>query len=360
MNKVFFAHIDWNLLLPVLILSLLGLTTLFSIHVDFFRNQLFFILFSLSVFLLFTNIDVKVMQQYVTPIYIVSILFLLFVLFLGFESRGAVRWVEIFGISIQFSEILKPFLILALSGYLINIDRSSLKEFLLLLLLAVPIPLLIIIQPDLGSGLIYLGVVFFTLLVFGFAWKWFLGGILAIAALLPFLWHFLHDYQKKRLLTFISPTSDPLGISYNAIQSIIAVGSGGFMGRGLGEGTQSSLRFLPERHTDFIFATLSENFGFIGMMIIFACFGMLLYRIFVIFSLTDEAYYKIICLCGFSLILIQFFVNAGMNMGIVPIVGVTLPFVSYGGSSILSNFILLGILSSISKNFPKQNALEIR
>lgn len=360
MNKVFFAHIDWNVLIPALVLSLLGLTTLFSIDVSLFRNQLLFIVFSFFVFVFFTNVDFKVMQYYALPIYIVSLAFLLFVLFLGFESRGAVRWVEIFGISIQFSEILKPFLILAFAGYLLKMNTSSIKEFLLLLLIVLPIPFLIIVQPDLGSGLIYLGVVLGTLIVFGFPWVWFLAGLVLGGAMVPFLWHFLHDYQQRRILTFISPTNDPLGISYNAIQSVIAVGSGGLMGKGLGEGTQSGLKFLPERHTDFIFATLVENFGFVGMLIIFACFAVLLYRIYGIFSQTEEAYYRIICISAFFLILIQFFVNAGMNMGIVPIVGVTLPFVSYGGSSMLSNFILLGIVSSISKNYTARHALEIR
>lgn len=360
MNKAFFAHIDWNLLIPVAILSVMGLTTLFSINSALFQNQLLYILLSVCFFLFFTNIDVKILQYYALPIYIVSFIFLLFVLFLGFESRGAVRWVEIFGVSVQFSEILKPFLILAFASYLVRMNTTSFKDFFILLVLVVPLPLLVIIQPDLGSGLIYLGVIFLTLIVFGFPLGWFLGGFLASMALMPIVWQFLHDYQKSRVMTFFNPTQDPLGISYNAIQSIIAVGSGGFWGKGLGEGTQSGLRFLPERHTDFIFATLSENSGFIGMFIIFLCFGFLLYRIYTIFLYVDEPFYKVICICSFFLLLIQFFVNAGMNMGIVPIVGVTLPFLSYGGSSMLSNFIVLGILSSISKNYSQQDALEIR
>ncbi len=359
MNKVFFAHIDWNLLTPVLILSLFGLTTLFSIDKAYFFSQLFFIVFSLFIFLFVTNIDLKMFHYAALPIYVVALIILAFVLFLGIESHGAVRWVEFFGVRIQFSEILKPFLILAFSSYLSQSDKS-LKSFLLTLVFIFPITMLIIIQPDLGNGLIYLGVALLTLVIYGFPLLWFGLGLVGLLALMPFFWHFLHEYQKRRIITFMSPSHDPLGISYNAIQSVIAVGSGGLFGKGLGEGTQSSLRFLPERHTDFIFATLSENFGFIGMVIIFFCFGALLYRIYIIFSQTDESFYKLICICAFSLILIQFFVNTGMNMGIVPIVGVTLPFVSYGGSSIVSNFILLGMVSSISKNFTKHNTLEIR
>jgi rod shape determining protein RodA len=280
-------------------------------------------------------------------------------LFLGIESRGAVRWVEILGVRIQFSEVLKPFLIVAFASFLSQHDKSF-KSFLFTAGVILPIALLITVQPDLGNGLIYVGVAFLTLVIYGFPLLWFGVGFVCLLALTPILWQFLHEYQRRRIITFISPSHDPLGISYNAIQSVIAVGSGQLFGKGLGEGTQSSLRFLPEHHTDFIFATFSENFGFLGMVIIFLCFGFLLYRIYTIFSQTEEDFSKIICICAFSLILIQFFVNAGMNMGIVPIVGVTLPFVSYGGSSMLSNFILLGMVSSISRNFRKHNTLEIR
>jgi rod shape determining protein RodA len=360
MNKVFFAHIDWHLLIPSFVLVFIGLATLFSVNGDFFRNQLIYFLFSFALFVFFTNVDYAVFQFYAFPIYVVSLIFLLFVLLLGIESRGAVRWVEIFGVSVQFSEILKPFLTLAFAAVLLKTDRSSFRSFLTLLAIILPIPFLIIIQPDLGSGIIYLGVVLCTLIAFGFPWRWFLAGFAAFAISTPFLWHFLRDYQKKRVLTFINPTSDPLGISYNAIQSMIAVGSGGIFGKGAGEGTQSTLRFLPERHTDFIFATLSENLGLVGILVVFISFAFLLYRIYTIYTNTEEPYYKILCICAFFLFLIQFFMNAGMNMGMVPVVGVTLPFVSYGGSSLLSNFILLGFLSSISKNYGRHHALEIR
>lgn len=360
MNKVFFAHVDWSLLVPVLILSLMSLATLLSINGEFFRNQFFFTLLSLLVFLFFTNVDCKITQRYAFPIYIISLILLSFVLFMGIESRGAMRWIDIFGIRVQFSEILKPFLILCLASYVSASDRSSFKAFVKIALLIFPISLLIIVQPDLGNGLIYLSVAFFTLVAYGFSWSWFFGGLLSIALLMPVFWQFLHEYQRRRILTFISPASDPLGISYNSIQSMIAIGSGQFFGKGFGEGTQSGFKFLPERHTDFIFATLSENFGFVGILIVFACFTALLYRIYVIFSETDDVYEKLICICAFFLFLIQFFINCGMNMGIVPIVGVTLPFVSYGGSSVLSNFILLGILSSISKTTVHRDTLEIR
>lgn len=160
-------------------------------------------------------------------------------------------------------------------------------------------------------------------------------------------------------MTFLDPSRDPLGTSYNVIQSVIAVGSGMIMGRGLGQGTQSGLRFLPERHTDFIFATISEQLGFIGTIIILVCFAFLLYRVFKIFLNSEEGFSKNFSAIVFFSFLIQIFVNIGMNVGIIPVVGVTLPFVSYGGSSLLSNFIFLGFLSSIVRSTKDKNVLEI-
>jgi rod shape determining protein RodA len=173
------------------------------------------------------------------------------------------------------------------------------------------------------------------------------------------VWKFLHEYQRQRILTFLDPGKDPLGTSYNVIQSVIAVGSGMLMGRGLGQGTQSGLRFLPERHTDFIFATISEQLGFIGTLIMLVCFAFILYKIYTIFRNSDDKLAKILAAIIFFTFLIQIFVNIGMNIGILPIVGVTLPFVSYGGSSLLSNFIFLGFLSAINKG-RREEILEIR
>ena len=214
-------------------------------------------------------------------------------------------------------------------------------------------------QPDLGNALIYFTVTVIAFVVFGFPFSFFLSGIFILSILSPIFWNFLHDYQKQRILTFLNP-NDPLGLSYNAIQAVIAVGSGMLTGRGLGLGTQSGLRFLPERHTDFIFATLSEELGMIGAILIIITFVFLLYKIFTIFQAQEDLFSKTFSAITFSLIFIQFFVNIGMNIGILPIVGITLPFVSYGGSSLLSSFILLGLLCSMSKNDSGRKVLEIK
>ncbi|MDP3987937.1 MAG: FtsW/RodA/SpoVE family cell cycle protein [Candidatus Levybacteria bacterium] len=353
-------NIEWSLLIPVFILVLLSLAALFSINIVYFKSQIGYLIVSLAAFVFFSNVNWRILEHYSVPIYIFSLICLVIVLILGIESRGAVRWMDIFGLRIQFSEILKPFLAVSFSSYLSTLKIKNFKSLIAGLLLVFPIGFLVYLQPDLGNALIYFIVVIFTLIVFGYPLIWFFLGSLFTAVSLPLSMNFLHGYQKQRLLTFFNPGSDPLGSSYNAIQSVMSVGSGMFFGKGLGEGTQSMLRFLPERHTDFIFAALSEQFGFVGSIVVLGSFAFLLYKIYLIYDNSDEKFCKIFSACAFSLILVQVFVNIGMNIGVVPIVGITLPFVSYGGSSILSSFILLGFLSSVSRNFRNKDTLEIR
>ena len=360
MSKRFFFDIDWGLLAPIMILIILSLTTLFSINLSLFRSQLLFSLIGLFAFFFFSKTNYKTISLYSIPIYVFSIISLLLVLIIGIESRGSLRWFEIFGFRFQFSEVLKPFLAISFSSYLASKENYSLKTFFLVLTLLFPIFFLVFLQPDLGNALVYFIVVVFTLMVFGFPVRYFAGMIFLALISLPILFRFiLHDYQKERIFTFLNP-ADSLGASYNVIQSVIAVGSGMFFGRGLGQGTQSGLRFLPERHTDFIFATISEGLGFVGAIIVIFAFALLLYRIFLIASFQENLFPKTFAITVFFLIIIQFVVNIGMNIGIFPIVGITLPFVSYGGSSLLSSFILIGLLSAISKKTYLRDEMEIR
>ncbi len=352
-------YLDIKLILPVLVLVTLSLVTLFSIDVSFFRYQLLFCIASIIVFLFVSQIDYRSLEMLSVPIYIGSLICLLIVLFLGFSTRGAVRWLALFGFSIQFSEILKPLLAISLASFLAQKNVMSRKVLFQVLLFVAPIAFLIYRQPDLGNALIYLGTVFLTLLVFGFPLRWFFVGIVAITGSIPLIWRFLHEYQRARLLTFFHITNDPLGISYNAIQSVIAVGSGTLLGKGLGQGTQSGLRFLPERHTDFIYATLSEELGFVGSVIILIAFGFLFMRLYAIFKESNDLFSRVFIAACFFLMLIQCVVNIGMNIGMLPIVGVTLPFVSYGGSSLLSNAIFLGLVSAMGRYAKTRNVLEI-
>lgn len=358
MNRRSF-NIDWGILTPVIVLVILSLTTLFSLDFSLFKSQLTFFIIGIFVFLFFSQTNFNTVKFYARPIYVISIILLAIVLIVGVEARGSVRWLEIFGFRVQFSEILKPFLAISLASYLSSKNSYSLKTLLWASFLLMPVVLLVFLQPDLGNALIYIFTAVMTLLVFGFPLRFFFSGLIFFSLLSPILWRFLHDYQKQRIFTFLNP-SDPQGFSYNAIQSVIAVGSGMFFGRGLGLGTQSGLRFLPERHTDFIFATLSEELGLVGGLLIATVFIFLLYKIYSIFINQDKLFCKMYAAISFFLIFLQFFVNVGMNIGILPIVGITLPFVSYGGSSLLSNFILLGILSSMNRIDSQSKVLEIK
>lgn len=349
---------DWKLLAPVFVLLIISLATLFSIDQALFRSQLISLFISLIIYLLIVKIDFKVFCNLALPFYLISVFLFLIVLLLGIESHGAVRWIDIFGLRLQFSEVMKPFLALSFAAYLTS-RPASFWQFLKIFLLLFPVLLLIFFQPDLGNTLIYLFVVVFSLLTAGFSFSWFFVLLLPFLLLLPIFWSVLHDYQRQRILTFFQPGHDPLGKSYNVVQAVIAVGSGMLVGRGFGQGTQSMLRFLPERHTDFIFATLAEGLGFLGTLVVVVAFAFLFWRIYKIYQETEDAFAKVFVSCAFAFLLINFFVNIGMNMGLVPIVGVTLPFVSFGGSSLLSNFIFLGVLSSISARV-KKDVLEIR
>lgn len=359
MNKKSLFNIDWGLIAPVIALVILSLTTLLSVDFALFKSQLIFFIIGIFVFLFFSQTNYKTIKTYSIPIYVISVVLLLIVLIVGVETRGSVRWLEFFGFRVQFSELLKPFLAISLSSYLSSGNNYSLKTAFLAICFLMPIFFLVFLQPDLGNALIYIMVLVLTLIIFGFPLHFFFAALLSVSFLSPIIWKFLHDYQKQRILTFLNP-SDPLGTSYNAIQSVIAVGSGMVIGRGLGLGTQSGLRFLPERHTDFIFATLSETLGIVGAVLVVLTFAFLMYKVFMIFLNQEDLFCKLFAIVAFSLIFFQFFINIGMNIGILPIVGITLPFVSYGGSSLLSSSILLGILSAINSGKASKKVLEIR
>lgn len=359
MSKRSFLDIDWGLIVPVIVLVSLSLTTIFSINLTLFNNQLFFLIIAIFVFLFFSQINYKIIEHYSLSIYVVSIILLFLVLGIGIESRGAIRWFDIFGFRVQFSELIKPFLAISLSSFLVKNENYSFRLFFLTICLMLPLAFLVFAQPDLGNALIYIIVTVLTLIFFGFPLRFFFVSFALFIVSLPIVWNFLHQYQRQRVLTFLNPT-DPLGFSYNAIQSSIAIGAGMLTGWGFGQGTQSGLKFLPERHTDFIFATLAESLGFVGSIVVLLCFAFILFRIFFVFLHLEDSFCKLFCVVAFFLILSQFFINIAMNVGFLPIVGIVLPFVSYGGSSLLSNFILLGLISSIGRNTVSRNILEIK
>lgn len=351
-----------DLLAPVFVLIFFSLTTLISLDFTLFRNQLIFTFLGLIAFTLFSLIDYRALKQFMMPILIFSVIILYVVLVVGIEARGAARWLELGGLRIQMSEILKPFLLISLSSFLISGEgKISWWRFFMALLVMGIIVLPIFLQPDLGNAVIYLFSSALIFVFFGIPLLWLAIPTIFLVLISPLFWKVLHDYQKLRIMSFLNPTSDPLGSSYNLMQSMIAIGGGEFFGRGLGSGTQSLLKFLPERHTDFIFATIAENFGFVGALLVLGTFVFLLIRIYDISRHCDDSFAKILSGGAFFILLVHIIINIGGNVGLLPITGITLPLVSYGGSSLLSTFILLGIVNSIASIEQKDpKVLEIR
>ena len=343
-------HIDWITALILLCLGSFGLFILLTIGQSYFVSQLLYLVLGFVLLCAFSFIDPALLWWFAPIGYILSNIFLA-MSYLGPNIRGATRWILISGAQIQPSEIVKPFLLLAFSHFIAKYMPRKLGNVPMLFVLFIVPFLLVLRQPDVGTSLVYVGFWSAMLLAGGLP-VWFMTcGVAVFGGLLPFLWSHLAPYQQSRILTYLNPSLDPKGAGYNALQAMIAVGSGQWWGRGLGRGTQSHLRFLPEYHTDFIFATLIEELGFLGGTLLLAGYGFLLYRIIapVLRGIVTDIRVFIYSFGLFAMLLSQIFINAGMNMGLIPITGITLPFVSYGGSSILSTAIAFGILWAIAR-----------
>lgn len=348
--------LDWRLLIPVLLLSLLGLFILGSIAPQQLFNQSLFLAISALVFCLFAFTDFRVFFSLNYFLYLFSLLFLFSPVLFGTHSRGALRWLQIGEFSLQPSEIVKPFLLITFSV----LANSSLTKKYFLLILSFLVPALIIFfQPDLGTVLVLM-VGWITIFISKIPVKALVTLALVVIFVVPASWFILRPYQKQRLITFVNPYQDPLGAGYHVIQSITAVGSGQILGRGLGHGTQSQLRFLPEHYTDFVFASISEELGLIGAILILGLYLGLAHRLYIISQTITHPVASHFTLGVLSMLTFQLFINIGMNMGIAPITGITLPFLSYGGSSLLSLAIMLGLLNSISLYATKTPHFQIR
>ncbi len=344
------GNIDWGDLLLLLMLGVFGLFTLLSIAPSFFYQQLLYILAALVIMAFISRVDGVVLSWFAPFGYCLAVI-LLVASYFGPAIRGATRWIFIFGVQLQPSELIKPLLLLAFSWAMVKYPPKKISTVLFHVVgFLVPF-LLVFKQPDLGSSVVY-GLFWIAMMIgSGFPVRIFavlsvLGGLA-----LPALWRRLADFQQARILTFLNPGLDPKGAGYNALQAMIAVGSGQLFGRGLGRGTQSHLRFLPEFHTDFIFATLVEELGFLGGLLLLLVYAGLLWRIIVplVRGVVNDMFPFVFSIGFFTMLTSQIFINTGMNMGIIPITGITLPFVSYGGSSILSVAVSFGFLWSIRK-----------
>jgi rod shape determining protein RodA len=303
------------------------------------------------VFATATVFDYKWLKTFAWPIYFVNLGLLGLSLVVGTGVGGAARWIAIGPLQFQFSELAKILMIVVLANYLaVRQDRlGSIRVILGACVLMVPTWALVMLQPDLGTSLVLAGILAGMLFMSGASMKWL--GVLAglVIAFIPFAWtYLLRDYQKQRLLSFLNPASDPQGAGYQLTQSQIAVGSGGLFGKGLTNGTQDTLAFLPVGDTDFAFARLAEELGFIGALLVFVLFVVLLWRVLMAGYRSQDRFGTIFAAGIGSMILFQLIVNVGMVIGLLPITGIPLPFITRGGASLISLAIGLGILQSIN------------
>jgi rod shape determining protein RodA len=359
MNKPlqYLKKFDWTLFSAVFLLSCFGLMEIYSIALGReaenllnFKKQAVFILIGLILFFFFSFLDYNFLQNSIKYIYTAAAGLLILVLTLGKTVRGTTGWFSIAGFGIQPAEFAKIVLILSLAYFFSSraLKIRPLKQLVVSGLIAGIFIGLTFLQPDFGSAVILLFIWIMMLFFSGFDKKYFLAmffiGILTFA----WLWFFnFQDYQKERIFTFLQPSTNSLEEGYNINQALIAIGSGGLIGRGVGFGSQSQLKFLPEAQNDFIFAVIAEELGFLGILIVFFFYGIIFYRCLVASKKISNDFGTFFVLGAMGLIFIEMFINISMNSGLLPVVGISLPFLSYGGSSVISSFILLGIVQNI-------------
>ena len=346
--------IDGTLLMLILALSALGFAALFSASYDTpgrVLNQLASLTVALTAMWIVAQVSPQTMMRFAVPAYLIGIALLVAVALFGDVVNGARRWLHVGVTRFQPSEMMKIAVPMMLAWYFHRREATlRLRDFAMAaILLMVPFGL-IVRQPDLGTASLVGAAGFYVIFFAGISWR-LLGGLAALftVALFP-LWGLLHDYQRRRVLTLLDPTQDPLGAGYHIIQSTIAVGSGGISGKGWLNGTQAHLEFIPERHTDFIFAVYSEEFGLIGNLILLLLYVLLIGRGLVIAANAATVFARLIAGSMTLMFFTYAFVNMGMVSGILPVVGVPLPFLSYGGTALLTLFIGAGILMSVQRH----------
>jgi len=353
-----FEDLDRVLLFLVLVIFLIGLCCIWSasnnrgleIMERFVTRQAFWMLIGLVILLpLFVLIDYQKIIDFGYVMYVLGLLLLCLVLVMGRIRLGAQRWFSIAGFSVQPSEFYKIIYIITVTSYLghTRSEIATARGLIVPLLLTVLPFLLIIAQPDLGTALILIPVFFAMLFVAGARVLHLLGLILMGVGASPLFWHCLKAYQKKRLLVFLNPDIDPLGAGYTVIQSKIAIGSGGLFGKGWLAGTQNQLNFLPERHTDFIFSVIGEEWGLLGAVVLIGLYCWLLKRGIMIIEGTTDIYGKLLGTGIITMLSFQICVNIAMTMGLMPVVGVPLPLMSYGGSSLWTTIIAIALLLNV-------------
>ena len=357
MSKIlneFIKRIDGPLFFISFLLIILGLITLAGSNLETSKiivNQMLNISVGLIIFTLVIFTNPRILFGYAPILFFLTIFLLVLVHFFGIESNGAKRWLAFGGLNLQPSELIKITLPLMIAWLYQNFqNKISLKVHLIAIFLILVPVYLVLLQPDLGTSIMIALSGFLIIFLAGVSWRLILSSLVITILSSPIIWINLHVYQKNRILNMLDPFADPLGTGYHTIQSMIAIGSGGGFGKGWGQGSQTNLNFLPEANTDFIFAVYAEEFGFFGVILIFALFLFLIYRIFNLANDMQDTFSKLLTVSLGASIFAAIFVNIAMISGLVPVVGLPLPFMSYGGTSMVVSLISIGIIMNLNNH----------
>jgi rod shape determining protein RodA len=358
LDRKHLENFDFVLFLTMLLITVGGVVAIYSAGYDpvtasvkkYYVRQIYWLVLGYIMFFTFSTLGHKKLVKYAYIIYFLGLLVLLAVLLSGHIGMGARRWIAIGGFRIQPSEVFKFIWVIFLARLYIEMGREKhgLIGILRKFLWVAPPFALVFLQPDLGTAGTFIVIWGMLLLVIGIKRMTLMLIIASMVLAAPVLWSQMKPYQKKRVITFMNPEKDPFGSGYHVIQSKIAIGSGGLTGKGFLKGTQSHLKFIPERHTDFIFSVIAEEFGLVGSLTIIVLFIILLLRIMLISMNAKEPAGKLICLGVSGFIFFQFYVNVAMTAGMMPVVGIPMPLVSYGGSSLLTFMSMLGLVNGVS------------
>jgi len=356
------SYFDWITFAVVLFICILGILTIYSAtrppldegeQPPFYVKQLIWLSIAIITLIIFVTFDYIKLKDFWLIFYVIGILLLIIVLFTGKTAMGAKRWINLGFFSFQPSEIFKIIFIISISAFLENKPSPlSVKDTLKTLLIFGIIPFLLIVkQPDLGTAILLFTITFIMIVYKGLPLRLLILllslVIISIFFLWEILWEGLKEYQKNRLIAFIDPSIDPKGIGYNIMQSVITVGSGGLFGKGFLEGTQGPLKFLPERHTDFIFPIFAEEWGFVGCLILLTLYFILFIRCWRTSIIAKDEFGKLLSIGFTSIFILYFFINIGMTLGIMPVVGIPLPFMSYGGTTLVANFVGIALVINV-------------
>ncbi len=350
-DRKLLKNLDWQLWLTMLMISAIGVVVLFSASEYHMKRQLIWVLLGNAFIAVSLYFDYRLLEKLVKPIYFLNLALLLAVLIFGLEGGGAQRWVSIGGFQLQPSEFAKVFIIIVFAHYLEQNSKITNWKDLAKAGLVVAIPMvLILVQPDLGTTLVFVAI--FGGMLYGVGTELrFLAGLVGMGVLsMPFMWKFaMKDYQRMRLLVFLNPEAPQYRSvgGYQVTQSLIAVGSGRFLGRGFLQGTQGARHFLPAQHTDFIFSVLAEEFGFLGALVLISLFVYMMYRMLNIALNAKDLFGSMMVIGVFALTLFQLFINIGMTVSIMPITGIPLPLLTSGGSAYLSYCLAIALVLNV-------------